>query len=416
MEVLIGARAIQGLGVGGLTALVQVVIASMVSPRERGRYSGYIGATFALATVSGPLVGGVLVDSVGWRWCFFVGIPVAVVAFAVLQKTLHLPVIKREVHIDYLGATLLVGGVSLLLVWVSLAGNQFDWVSATSAAFVVAGLAVLAAAIFVEGKVAREPIIPRRLFKDRTTSLATGASVLIGVAMFGSTVYLSQYFQLARGMSPTHAGLMSIAMVGGLLVSSIVTGRIISETGRWKKFLVGGMVLVIIGLSLLSTIDAHTNLAVVGVFMAVLGLGLGATMQNLVLAVQNNTAQSDMGAASSVVAFFRSMGGSIGVSALGAILATQVAANVTSGLAALGVPAGSTDSHEIPDLAALPGPIRQVFEQAFGEATGHLFLVAVPFAVLAFVCVLFIREVPLRTTILREDEIAPEATADLAPR
>ncbi len=320
MEVLIGARAIQGLGVGGLTALVQVVIASMVSPRERGRYSGYIGATFALATVSGPLVGGVLVDSVGWRWCFFVGIPVAVVAFAVLQKTLHLPVIRREVHIDYLGATLLVGGVSLLLVWVSLAGNQFDWISATSGGLVAAGFAVLVAAIYVEAKVAHEPIIPLRLFKDRTTSLATAASVLIGVAMFGSTVYLSQYFQLARGMSPTHAGLMSIAMVGGLLVSSIVTGRIISETGHWKKFLVGGMVLVIIGLSLLSTIDADTNLAVVGVFMAVLGLGLGATMQNLVLAVQNNAAQSDMGAASSVVAFFRSMGGSIGVSALGAIL------------------------------------------------------------------------------------------------
>jgi EmrB/QacA subfamily drug resistance transporter len=409
MEVLIGARAIQGLGVGGLTALVQVVIASMVSPRERGRYSGYIGATFALATVSGPLVGGVLVDSVGWRWCFFVGIPVAVVAFAVLQKTLHLPVVKREVHIDYLGATLLVGGVSLLLVWVSLAGNQFDWVSTTSAALVVVGLVVLAAAIFVEAKVAREPIIPLRLFKDRTTSLATAASVLIGVAMFGSTVYLSQYFQLARGMSPTHAGLMSIAMVGGLLVSSIVSGRIISETGRWKKFLVGGMVFVILGLSLLSQIDESTNLALVGVFMAVLGLGLGATMQNLVLAVQNNTAQSDMGAASSVVAFFRSMGGSIGVSALGAILSAQVADKVASGLAALGIPAGDgSQSHSIPDLGALPAPVRAVFEQAFGEATGHLFLVAVPFAVLALVCVLFIREVPLRTTILREDEIAPE--------
>src|SRR5690349_19751752 len=230
MEVLIGARAVQGLGVGGLTALVQVVIASMVSPRERGRYSGYIGATFAMATVSGPLIGGLLVDTVGWRWCFFVGIPVAAIAFGVLQKTLHLPVVRREVHIDHLGATLLVGGVSLLLVWVSLAGNQFGWVSATSAALVVVGLAVLAAAIFVEAKVAREPIIPLRLFKDRTTSLATAASVLIGVAMFGSTVYLSQYFQLARGMSPTHAGLMSIAMVGGLLVSSIVSGRIISET------------------------------------------------------------------------------------------------------------------------------------------------------------------------------------------
>ncbi|MET1060573.1 MAG: MDR family MFS transporter [Nocardioides sp.] len=417
MEVLIGARAIQGLGVGGLTALVQVVIASMVSPRERGRYSGYIGATFALATVSGPLIGGLIVDTpgLGWRWCFFIGLPVAAVAFAVLQKTLHLPVIKREVHIDYLGATLLVGGVSLLLVWVSLAGNQFDWISAASGGLVAAGLAVLAAAIYVEAKVALEPIIPLRLFKDRTTSLATAASVLIGVAMFGSTVYLSQYFQLARGMSPTHAGLMSIAMVGGLLVSSIATGRIISETGRWKKFLVGGMVLVIVGLALLSQIDESTNLALVGVFMAVLGLGLGATMQNLVLAVQNNTAQSDMGAASSVVAFFRSMGGSIGVSALGAILSVQVADKVASGLAALGIPAGDgSESHSIPDLGSLPGPVRAVFEQAFGEATGHLFLVAVPFAVLALVCVLFIREVPLRTTILREDEIAPEATAELA--
>jgi MFS family permease len=237
--------------------------------------------------------------------------------------------------------------------------------------------------------------------------------VLIGVAMFGSTVYLSQYFQLARGMSPTHAGLMSITMVGGLVVSSMTTGRIITRTGLWKRYLVGGMVAVIIGLSLLATIDATTPLVQVGVFMAVLGLGLGATMQNLVLAVQNNTAQSDMGAASSLVAFFRSMGGSIGVAALGAVLSHQVAANVAKGLAALGVASSSTESHSIPDLDSLPGPVRAIFEQAFGEATGHIFLVAVPFAVAAFFCVLFIREVPLRTTILRADEIAPEATATL---
>ena len=192
--------------------------------------------------------------------------------------------------------------------------------------------------MYVEAKVADEPIIPLRLFKDRTTSLATFASVMIGVAMFGSTVYLSQYFQLARGMSPTEAGLMSIAMVGGLLISSIVSGRIISETGRWKRCLVGGMVFVVAGLWLLCTIDETTSLVAVGVFMAVLGLGLGATMQNLVLAVQNNAAQSDMGAASSVVAFFRSMGGSIGVSALGAILSDQVADKVAAGLAALGIP------------------------------------------------------------------------------
>jgi MFS family permease len=402
MGVLIGARVVQGLGVGGLTALVQVVIATMVSPRERGRYSGYIGAVFALATVSGPLIGGLIVDSpLGWRGTFFVGLPIAVAAFIVLQAKLHLAVVKREVKIDYLGATLIVGGVSILLVWVSLAGTQFAWISATSALMVLGGLAVLAAAVYVEARVAEEPIIPLRLFKDRTTALATTASVLIGVSMFGATVYLSEYFQNARGMSPTEAGLMSIAMVGGLLVSSIVTGRIISETGLWKRYLVGGMVLVIAGLSLLGTIDETTSLFAIGAFMAMLGLGLGATMQNLVLSVQNNTAQADMGAASSVVAFFRSMGGSIGVSALGAVLAHQVAQKVTAGLAAMGVDV-SNQSGSIPTLDSLPGPVRLVYENAFGDATGHLFLTAAPFALLAFVCVLFIKEVPLRTTLERE--------------
>ena len=325
MGMLITARAIQGLGVGGLTALVQVVIASMVTPRERGRYSGYLGAVFALATVSGPLVGGLLVDTVGWQWCFFAGLPVALLAFVVLQKTLHLPVVKREVHIDYLGALLIVGGVSVLLVWVSLGGQQFGWSSALSWTLVAAAVAILALAVLVEARFAVEPVVPLRLFKDRTTSLATLASVLIGVAMFGSTVYLSLYFQRARGMSPTDAGLMSVCMVGGLFVSSIVSGRIISNTGIWKRWLVGGMATVIVGIGLLSTIDATTPLWRVGLFMAVLGVGLGATMQNLVLAVQNNTAQADMGAASSVVAFFRSLGGSIGISALGAILAHRVA-------------------------------------------------------------------------------------------
>jgi EmrB/QacA subfamily drug resistance transporter len=405
METLIGARVIQGLGIGGLTALVQVVIASMVTPRERGRYSGYIGAVFALATVSGPLIGGLIVDSpLGWRGCFFVGLPVAALAFGVLQAKLHLPVVRRPVKIDYLGATLIVAGVSILLIWVSLAGQQFDWASPTTAVLVTFGLAVIGAALYVEARVAAEPVIPLRLFKDRTTALATIASVLIGVAMFGSTVYLSQYFQLARGMTPTEAGLMSIAMVGGLLASSIVSGRVISSTGYWKRWLVGGMVLVIVGLALLSTIDDTTDLVQVGAYMALLGVGLGATMQNLVLAVQNNTAQSDMGAASSVVAFFRSMGGSIGVSVLGAILSNQVAANVAEATG------GTVDheSHAIPDLSTLPDQARVVFEHALGLATGHIFLVATPFAALALLAVLFIREVPLRTTLDMSDQRAPE--------
>lgn len=416
MEVLIGARAVQGLGVGGLTALVQVVIATMISPRERGRYSGYLGAVFALATVSGPLIGGVIVDSAfGWRGCFFVGLPFAIVAFLLLQKTLHLPVVKRPVHIDYLGATLLVGGVSTLLVWVSLAGNQFAWASTITALLVAVGVALVVAAVYVEARVAVEPVIPLRLFRDRTMTLATIASVMIGVAMFGSTVYLSQYFQTARGMSPTEAGLMSIAMVGGLFVSSVVSGRIISDTGVWKRWLVGGMVLVVIGLALLGTIDETTSLLVIGAFMAILGVGLGATMQNLVLSVQNNVTLADMGAASSVVAFFRTMGGSIGVSALGALLSHQVATQVTAGYtAAQRPPSFSADSHAVPDVATLPGWEQSIWEHAFGSSFGHIFFVATPFALLALLCVVFIREVPLRTSNLEAEAVAsPEVAVEL---
>jgi MFS family permease len=277
-------------------------------------------------------------------------------------------------------------------------------------------LLVLVGALYVEARVAVAPIIPLHLFRDRTFALATAASVLIGVVMFGATVYLSQYFQIARGMSPTHAGLMTVFMVGGLVVSSMATGRVISRTGTWKRYLVGGMVAVVVGIGLLGRIDATTPLRVLAVDMAVLGIGLGATMQNLVLSVQNNTAQSEMGAASSLVAFFRSLGGSIGVAVLGAVLSHQVAGRVSSGLARMGVPADSHQSHEIPDLSTLPAPIRSLFEGAFGEATGHIFWIALPFAALALVCVLFIREVPLRTTILREDEMARrEGALETAP-
>lgn len=419
MGVLIGARALQGLGVGGLTALVQVVIASMVTPRERGRYSGYIGAVFALATVSGPLIGGLIVDSpLGWRGCFFVGLPFALAAFVLLQRTLHLPVVRREVSIDYAGATLIMGGVSLLLVWVSLAGSSFAWGSATSAGLVVGGAVLIAAALVVEARFATEPIIPLRLFRDRTTSLATLASVMIGIAMFGATVYLSQYFQFSRGMSPTEAGLMSIAMVGGLLVSSITSGRIISRTGVWKRWLVGGMVLVTAGFALLGTIDGSTPLWTVGLYMALVGLGLGATMQNLVLAVQNNTRLEDMGAASSVVAFFRSMGGSVGVAVLGTILSHDVKRNVSDGVQQLtasgqldraDLEAAQQSTGHIPDISALPGPFRTLYEASFGEAFGHIFMVATPFAVAALVCILFIKEVPLRTTIEKDvDELESE--------
>ena len=409
MNVLIASRVFQGLGVGGLTALVQVVIASMVSPRERGRYSGYIGAVFAVATVSGPLLGGVIVDSpLGWRGCFFVGLPFAILAFIVLQRTLHLPVVKRDVSIDYLGATLIMGGVSGFLIWISLAGSDFAWASDTSYILIAVSSLMIAAAIYVEARVAKEPVIPMRLFRDRTTSLATIGSVVIGIAMFGSTVYLSQYFQYSRGMSPTEAGLMSIGMVGGLMVSSLVSGRIITRTGYWKRWLLGGSILVCIGFGLLSTVDAQTSLVLIVGYMLVVGLGMGATMQNLVLAVQNNTSLKDMGAASSVVAFFRTLGGSVGVAALGTILSHQVEGNLKSGIKQM-VADGQLSPADlaqlkhstgaIPDLSTLSPALRELYQSSFGDAFGYLFLVALPFAIIAVVCVALIKEVPLRTTV-----------------
>lgn len=406
LGVLIGARAVQGIGVGGLVALVQVVIATIVSPRERGRYFGYMGAVFAVATVGGPLIGGVIVDTswLGWRWCFLVGVPVAVAAILVLQRTLHLPVQRRRVSLDWPGALLITGGVSVLLVWVSLVGTRFDWVSATSALMLAGGVVLLAGAVLVERRAA-EPVIPLHLFGERTIALAIGASTLVGVAMFGSTVFLAQYFQLAQGMSPTRAGLMTLPMVGGLLVSSIVSGQLIARTGSWKRYLVGGGSFVVAGLVLLSRLDHSTSLPVAAASMAVLGVGLGGVNQNLVLAVQNVAAQRDMGAASSLATFFRTMGGSVGVSVLGAVLGHRVSDSVARGLAGLGITADTAGGHAIPDVSALPGPVREVVTAAYGDAVGHIFALAVPFAVVALLCILLIREVPLRTTVARADEI-----------
>ena len=399
---LIGARAVQGIGVGGLTALVQVVMAAMIVPRERGRYSGYLGATFALATISGPLLGGLIVDTswLGWRWCFFVGAPFALLAFVVLQKTLHLPVVRREgVSIDYLGATLIVGGVSALLIWVSLAGHQFGWGSPATALMVGGGVLLLALAVWREARAA-EPVIPLRLFRDRNTALAAFASLFVGVALFAATVFLSQYFQISRGKSPTVAGLMSLPMIAGLVLASLVVGRIITRTGRYKRFMVGGGALVTGGIVLLGTIDAHTPLWMIGIWMAVLGLGLGATMQNLVLAVQNTVGQSDLGAASSTVSFFRSLGGAIGVSALGALLGHQVTSLVASGLARLGVaPSADGATGGFPDVRALPAPVRAGVEDAYGVAVSHIFLAAAPFALLALGAIIAMTEVPLRRTL-----------------
>ncbi|MFL4905427.1 MFS transporter [Streptomyces sp. MMS24-I2-30] len=400
---LIACRVVQGVGVGGLSALAQIVMAAMISPRERGRYSGYLGATFAVATVGGPLLGGVITDTswLGWRWCFYVGVPFAIIALIVLQRTLNLPVVKRDVKVDGGGAFFIAASVSLLLIWVTFAGTKYAWLSWQTYAM-VGGAIVLGVLFLITEARASQPIIPLRLFRNPTITLASLASMFVGVAMFTGTVFFSQFFQLARDKSPTMSGVLTIPMIGGLFVASTVSGQFITRTGRWKGWLVAGGLLVTAGLGLLSTIRYDTEYWKMAIFMAMLGLGIGMMMQNLVLCTQNQVDPSDLGSASSTVTFFRSLGGAVGVSALGTVLSHKITDYIKDGLADLSPKnaqalAGSGSSDAIPDLNTLPSPVRTVIESAYGHAIADVFLIAGCLAALAFLITLFIKEVPLRT-------------------
>ncbi|MDT5041895.1 MAG: hypothetical protein QOE51_2880 [Actinoplanes sp.] len=414
---LIAARAFQGLGMGGIQALVQIAIASMIPPRERGRYTGYLGAVFALATVGGPLLGGVIVDTswLGWRWCFFVGAPIAAIALVVLQKTLNLPLIKRDnVRIDYLGATLIAAGVSVLLIWVSFVNSAFRFLSGPSAAMVGGGLLLLGLAVRVERRAA-EPVVPPRIIKERTTALAIVGSLAVGMAMFGGAVFLGQYFQISRGYSPTHSGLLMLPMMGGLLVSSTVSGRLITRTGRIKSFLVTGTITLVAGFAVLSRMDHRTSLWIIGTGMALVGIGIGMSMQNLVLSAQNEVRLRDIGAASSAVTFFRSLGGTIGVSVLGAVLAHRVAGDITSQFTAAGIPV--TGRHRGGgglNLAALPGNVQHVVRAAYGDATGHVFRLSVVVGVIGVIAALLMKPMTLRTTVDIERQITAYLAASSA--
>ncbi|MGW5055283.1 MDR family MFS transporter [Actinokineospora sp. NPDC004072] len=395
VEVLIASRIAQGLGAGGMTALATIVMAAMIPPRELGRYAGIFGAVFGVGTIAGPLIGGVIVDTswLGWRWCFLIGVPFTLASIVLLQRTLHLPVVRKEVKIDYLGAALIVGGVSTLLVWSTLAGNQFPWASGWTALLVSVGVVLLALAVWVETRAA-DPIVPLTIFRNRTVTLTTVASTLVGVAMFGGTVFLSQYFQIALGKTPTQAGLMSLPMILGLLVSSTVAGQLISRYGRWKVYLVAGGAVMVAGMVLLSTINAQTSVLLVSVHMGVLGVGVGMLMQNLVVAAQNDVPAKDLGATTSTLTFFRSLGGAVGVSALGAVLANSVTRQMTE---RFGPAAAGGGTSEVPDLTTLPEPVRAVVAEIYASATAELFLIGAPFAVAALVAVLFIKEKPLKT-------------------
>ncbi|MER8002352.1 MFS transporter [Streptomyces sp. NPDC095613] len=392
---LIAARAVQGIGVGGAQALVQIAIAAMIPPRERGRYSGYLSSVTAVSTIGGPLLGGFIVDTawLGWRWCFFISVPVAVASLVLLRRTLRLPVIRREnVKIDYLGATLITASVSTLLIWISFVDGPFAWMSWQTGAMVGGAAVLLATALWVETRAA-EPIVPLHIIKQRTTVLAILGSLAAGTAMFSASVFLSQYFQVSRGYNAMHAGMMTIPMMGGLLVSSILTGRLLSKTGKLKPFVVVGSLLLTIGFAGLGTMDHGTSLVFIGVAMLFVGTGVGMTIQNFILAVQNSVPLKDIGTASSTVSFFRSLGGTCGVAVFGAVLARQVAER-------------TTQHHESASVA-------------YGAATGNIFLIAAAIAALGIVAALLLKPVVLRTSIDTTEETAtvPDAEeAGSAPR
>lgn len=404
-NMLIAVRVIQGIGVGGLMSLVMIAVALIISPRERGKYMGVVGGIMALGTIGGPLLGGFLTDVWGWRSNFFVGVPFALVALVLLQFTLHLPKPQRDtkVSIDYFGIVLLAVGVSTLLIWVSMGGNQFDWDSSTSIMLAVTAGVAIAAFIAVEFFV-KEPIVPMSLFRNRTFTLSVVASIAIGVSMFATSVFLAQYFQLARGATPTESGLMTIPMIIGQMGASIIIGQLVSRFGKWKGWMLTGSVLATVGVSLMATLRYDTPFPLVAVYMFVLGAGLGMVMQNLTLIVQNDTAPQQLGAASSNVNFFRTIAGTIGVTVMGSLLSTSVANYITDALDGF-APTTPEEiealkhlaSGDVPKVGQLPDTIRTIVESAYGHGIADSFIIAIPLAVIAIIAIAFIRNKPLST-------------------
>ncbi|MBV0895575.1 MFS transporter [Microbacterium sp. NC79] len=423
---LIAARAVQGIGAGGLAALSQIIMADIISPRERGRYAGLFGAVMALATVGGPLLGGLITDTLGWRWNFFVAVPFAIAALIMLQLTLHLPRLpQRRVRIDYFGIVLLSVSVSLLLIWVTMGGSQFEWDSLTS--ILMGGGAGVGIIAFVIVEIfVKEPLVPMSLFRNRTFTLSVIASIATGLAMFGMSVYLSQYMQMSRGASPTEAGLMTLPMIGGLLISSIVVGQLISRFGKFKIYMVVGSIMLLAGSFLLTTIHYDTNFGLLSLYMFLAGAGVGMTMQNLVLVVQNTAKPSEMGVASSGVAFFRSVGGTVGVSVMGAMLASKLLELFGTNAAALkkAAAAAGTKGREaleglstgtIPEVRLLPAGIREIVEDSYAQAIAFSFWIAVPLALIALIAIIVLPNVPLghltTSERLAEDEASLAAVS-----
>ncbi|MET7861807.1 MDR family MFS transporter [Micromonospora taraxaci] len=408
MTQLIITRGIQGLGAGGLLTLAFTIISDVVSPRERGRYQGLFGAVFGISSVAGPLVGGYFAET-DWRWIFYINVPLAILAIVVCYHVMRLiPFERRDHSIDWLGAGLLVAGVSALLLALSWGGNEYAWGSGVIISLFVVGAVLGVLFVLQEARVA-EPILPLRLFRSATFALANSALLIIGLVMFGSIIFIPLYLQIVKGASPTRSGLLMLPMMAGIIITSILTGRAMTRIGRYKWFPVAGSVTLLVGMFLFTRLEVTTSLWVAFGFMVVIGVGLGLCMQSLILAVQNAVSVRDLGAGTSSATFFRSLGGSFGVAILGTVLSSRLTSGLADRLpgaiaqlppqeqAAVAASGGSNISINDPaTILALPGPVRAAIQGAFVDALDMVFLTAGVIAILAVVVTLTLPNTQLR--------------------
>jgi EmrB/QacA subfamily drug resistance transporter len=394
MTELIGFRALQGLGGGGLMVVTLAVVGDIIPPRERGRYQGYFGAVFGVSTVVGPLLGGFFVDNLSWRWIFFVNLPIGLIALGVIATAFHARSDQVKHKIDYLGAATLAGGLASIVLYTSLGGTTYAWGDPLMVALLCAGIVLVVAFIFAERRAA-EPILPLVLFRNRIFAVTSAVGFTVGFALFGAVTYLPLYLQNVRGHSPTISGLLMTPLMAGVLITSIISGQLISRYGRYKPFPIAGTALMSVGMLLLAQLDVDTPALLSSAYMLVLGLGLGMVMQVLVLAAQNAVSYEYLGVATSGSTLFRSIGGAIGVSIFGAIFANRLDSHLADGL-----PAGATIPKGTNPEAVkhLPAAVKQVYLSAVTESLHPIFYAGAAISLVAFALTFLLREIPLRAT------------------